>query len=388
MPMDRDQLEKIIDAGRSSALNCLDIGKSIPRADPIGKMFRNEALNRSLFFKVMEQITSLHHTISIVQTLIYFPFNIDNIYEGGDSILFDDPSFHRLMRSKMALNTMSRQGQIDYVMDLELIEMIHALPSLDPFLFKSKAEQLDLLDRIHPDYFNIEEKEWDQIRAPIRDKILKLVKGAFAGVDGVEENNSNFDMLAGRFLDKIWEAKDVRGIEDFVRGMDIPPHQAPEMFFAWKAVCFYQAQFELRKPELLAFFAWVGDDNLALPLDVMRLTRSDREQVERNLGNLREHMRQSYQKVTTILETYEDSYQRFVEHHEPAPFKEFLATADSHYQELAACLSAATHAAKVWFEVTDRYGERLNSGTYGGLLNTLCILFDAKVHTTDLRAAS
>lgn len=384
MPMDRAQLGQIIDAGRSSALNCLEIGATIPADDPIGKMFRSQALNRSMFFKVMEQITSLHNTISIVQTLIYFPFNLDNVYEGGDSILFDDPSFHRLMQVKMDIDTKSRQGQIDYVMDLELIEMLHSLPSLDPFLFKSKAEQLDLLDRIHPNYFNIEEKEWQQIRAPIRAKILKLVKGAFSGVNA---DAAMLDKLANRFLDKIWEAKDVRGIEDFVKSMEIPPHQAPELFFAWKAVCFYQAQFQNRQAELRDFFSWIGDETLARPVDLARLPRNERDRLERDLAELRSRIRHSYQKILTILRTYEDSYRRFVEHHEPKPFKEFLATADDHYQEIAACLSAATHAAKLWRERTSRYGERLNYEAYRSLLNTLCILFDAKVHVSDMRAA-
>ena len=54
MLMDRTQLEQVIDAGRSSALNCLDIGNAIPASDPVGKMFRNEAMNRTIFFKVMD----------------------------------------------------------------------------------------------------------------------------------------------------------------------------------------------------------------------------------------------------------------------------------------------------------------------------------------------
>lgn len=386
MPMDRDQLGQIIDAGRTSALNCLEIGKTIPADDPIGLMFRNEALNRSTFFKVMEQITSLHHTISIVQTLIYFPYNLGNVYEGGDSILFDDPSFHRLMQVKVEIDTKSRQGQINYVMDLELIEMIHSLPSLDPFLFKSKAEQLDLLDRIHPNYFAIGEKEWERIRRPIRDTILKLVKAAFG--DAAAADEKRFEKLANRFLDKIWEARDVRGIEDFVRSMDVPPQQAPEMFFAWKAVCFYQDQFDQQQDQFKAFFDWLADDSLTRPLDIDRLSRPDRERIDHNLAALRVRVRQSHQKVVGILMKYEESYQRFVERHEPKGFKEFLGSAERHYQEIAACLSAATHATKVWRETIDRYGERLNVELYRQLMNTLSILFDTKVHANEERKAS
>ncbi len=388
MPMDRSQLEQVINAGRSSALNCLDIGNKIPASDPIGKMFRSEALNRSLIFKVMEQITSLQHTISIVQTLIYFPFNLGNIYEGGDSILFDDPSFHRMMQAKTALNTRSRQGQIDYVMDLELIEMIHYLPALDPFLFKSKAEQLDLVGRIHPNYFNIDQKEWEVVRAPIRKKILQLIRSAFGSNADSDRSDEKMDVLAEKFLDKIWEAKDVGGIEDFVKAMNIAPEKAPELFFAWKAVCFYQAQFQKMEPELKALFSWVGDNTLSRPSDMMSLPRGERDRVEHDLAELRARMRHSYQKVVTILQTYEESYRHFVENRQPEPFKTFLASADDHYQEIAACLSAATHAAKVWRETTKRYGERISFVRYDGLLSTLCILFDAKVHVSETRAAS
>jgi hypothetical protein len=385
--MDRVQLEQVIDAGRSAALNCIEIGVTIPDTDPIGKLFRNEALNRSIFFKVMEQITSLHHTISIVQTLIYFPYNTRNVYEGGDSILFDDPAFHRLMKVKTAVDTKTRQGQMDYVMDLEIIEMLHSLPALDPFLFKSKAEQLDLLDRVHPNYFNIDATEWEAIRRPIRQKILLLVRSAFEGHMTSDLAARQMDKMAERFLEKIWEAKDIKGIEPFVNAMNVAPDKAPQLFFAWKAICFYQSQFENHKAELKSFFSWIGDDTLARPMDVMRLNRAERERLERRLAALRARIRHSYQKVIKILRTYEDSYRVFVEQHEPQPFREFLSSADDHYQEIAACLSAASHAAKIWREKTLRYGDRLNYEHYRSLIRSLCVLFDAKVHVTDARAA-
>jgi hypothetical protein len=385
MPMDRAQLAQIIDAGRSSALNCLDIGRSIPDTDRVGRMFRNEALNRCMFFKVMEQITSLKNTISIVQTLIYFPYNIDNVYEGGDSILFDDPSFHRLMQTKMDIDSKSRKGQIDYVLDLELVEMIHALPSLDPFLFKSKAEQLDLLDRVHPNYFNIDEKEWEKIRGPIRKKILTLVRCAFSGVDA---DDAKLDNLANRFLEKIWEAKDVEGIEGFVRSMEIPPNQALDLFFAWKAVCFYQAQFQEVLPELRAFFTWIGDDSKTRPIDAMARSRNERKGLVHDVAELRTRIRQSYQKIVRILHIYEDSYRQFVEEGEPKPFKEFLASADDHYHEIAACISATTQAAAFWRERIRRHTERMRYDQFRNLLDTLCVLFDAKVHVSEMRAVS
>lgn len=388
MPMDRFQLKQVIDAGRSSALNCLAIGNTIPDNDPTGKMFRNDTLNGAMFCKVMEQITSLHHTISIVQTLIYFPYNHDNIYEGGDSILYDDPAFHRLMQVKTSVDTKTRQGQIDYVMDLELIEMIHSLPSLDPFLFKSKAEQLDLLDRIHSNYFDIDETEWEAIRAPIRQKILKLVRSAFNSDGGVAASESQLDRHAEKFLDKIWEARDIYGVEEFVSAMNITPHKAPALFFAWKAICYFQTQFEKNQREIGEFFSWIGDDFLTRPIDHRRLSASQRMRMEAKRQALKERMVSSYQKVVRILQEYEGSYRHFIENGEPQKFKDFLASSEFHYQEVAACLSAMTHATQMWREIVERGSGRLNSTHFDNLLNSLCVLFDAKVHTTEQRVAS
>ena len=164
MPMDRGSLSKVINAGRSTAFNVYDIGRRIPADDPVGKLFRNKTLNEAMFFKILERNATQYNTVSTVQTLMYFPYNLANVYEGGDSILFDDPSFNRMLGVKTGADSKSEESQVDYVMDLEILEMIYSLPTLDPFLLKSKSEQLDLDDRIHQFYFNISEDDWKRIR--------------------------------------------------------------------------------------------------------------------------------------------------------------------------------------------------------------------------------
>ena len=59
---------------------------------------------------------------------------------------------------------------------------------------------------------------------------------------GVTHNLETSDIAdhVSKFLDKIWEARDIESIESFVDSMDIPRDRAPELFFAWKAICYYQ----------------------------------------------------------------------------------------------------------------------------------------------------
>lgn len=376
MPMDRGSLSKVINAGRSTAFNVYDIGRRIPADDPVGKLFRNKTLNQTLFFKIMERNETQYHTVSTVQTLMYFPYNLGNVYEGGDSILFDDPGFNRMLRVKTGADSKSEESQVDYVMDLEILEMIYSLPTLDPFLLKSKSEQLDLDDRIHPFYFNISEEDWKRIRSPIRTKIRTLVRRAYTGEGGVSVEK--MEQHVSRFLSKIWEAKDIEGIEDFVRSMDIPEERAPELFFAWKAICYYQVQFEDFLPQMKTFFSWLGDDKLAIPVDWVRLMPDDRDRVEYSLLGLRDKVRDTYRSIKLVLSNYEQSYRSFINDNQPRAFKDFLSTADEDYTNLATCLSANIHALNIWSKTIDTYGKRLRYEQFNELSDTLSILFDMR----------
>lgn len=387
MPMDRVELSKVINAGRSTAFNVLEVGQKIPADDPVGKIFRNKTLNNSMFFKIMERTSGQYSTVSTVQTLIFFPYNLKNVYEGGDSILFDDPSFNKVLQAKTGADSRSEESQVNYVMDLEILEMIYSLPTLDPFLLRSKSEQLDLVDRIHPNYFTISEDDWKRIRTPIRTKIRTLVHRAFS--ENADVSSDKVEHHVTRFLTKIWEAKDIDGIEDFVQSMDIPPARAPELFFAWKAICYYQVQFDDYLPRMKNFFTWLGDDRLSVPIDWGRLMPEDRDRVEYSLLGLRDKVRDTYRSITHVLNTYEQSYRSFIEYNEPRAFKDFLSHADENYTNIATCLSANIHAFNIWSKMVSAHGKRLRYEQFNELVDTLSILFDMRrPNGVNLRQAS
>ena len=376
MPMERMELSKLINAGRSTAFNVMEIGRTIPADDPVGKLFRNKILNNSMFFKIMERSAGQYNRVSTVQTLLYFPYNLDNVHEGGDSILFDDPAFNKALQNKTGADSRNEESQVDYVMDLEILEMIYSLPTLDPFLLRSKSEQIDLDDRIHASYFTISEDDWKRIRAPIRTKIRTLVRRVY--VTGDKIPSDQIEHQVSRFLSKIWEAKDINGIEDFVRSMAIPPERAPELFFAWKAICYYQVQFDDYLPRLKNLFTWLGDDKTSIPVDWARLMPEDRDRVEYSLMGLRDKVRETFGSIRTVLNNYEQSYRAFIELNQPGAFKDFLSHADEDYTNIATCLSANIHALDMWTKMMRQYGQKLNYEQFSELVDTLSILYDMR----------
>jgi len=378
--MDRQTLARMLDAGRTSTLNCfattVDIaamGAKVPEGDPVGPLFRNKYLNDCIVLKVITTMRRKHQRSHQTDTLIYFPYNAANIYEGGDSVLYSAPNRAAQLRHKCGFNPDDPSQTNAIAHDERVLAMLAEIPTLDPFLLRENALQMAIVDEIHPAYFNLTPEEWTAYQAPIREKIDALVRKAL----GITHNLETSD-IAGHvtnFLDKIWEARDIDTIEGFVDSMEIPRERAPELFFAWKAICYYQAQLRALEPSLHRLFQWVGDPRTALPMDLVTLRKELRDQIDAELRLLKQRMREYYRMTTGIIERYEDSYRQFIGHDNPRPFRRFLSDAQDEYQSLAACLSANAHAVNLIEDQWRRGGPQVYAVQHRELLDCLLMIY-------------
>ena len=380
MAMDRQTLARTLDAGRTSTLNCFattaDIAAmsaEVRHGDEVGPLFRNKYLNNIIILKVVAQTRRNRQRTYTTDTLIYFPYNGENIYEGGDSVLYSDPKRDAKLAHKCGFDPDEPAQQDDIEHDNQLLEMLADIPTLDPFLLREKATQLNLEGEINPAYFNLTQEEWSTFQAPIRDKIDALVRKAL----GVTHSLDTTDIAkhVTNFLDKIWEARDIENIEAFVDSMAMPRDRAPELFFAWKAICYYQAQSRALEPSLKRLFQWIGDSRTALPIDLMTVREDLREQIDAEIALLKQRMREYYRETVSVLEIYEDSYQQFIEHSNPEPFKRFLGNAQEQFMALAACLSANAHAVNLIEDQWRRGGPQVYAVQHRELLDCLLSIY-------------
>ena len=380
MAMDRQTLARSLDAGRASTLNCFTttadiaaMSAEVREDDDIGPLFRNKYLNNCIILKIIALVRKDRRRTFTTDTLLYFPFNAQNIYEGGNSVLFSDPKRESMLRQKCGFDPDDPAQQDDIEHDNRLLEMLADIPTLDPFLLREKAMQLDVAGEISPAYFNLTHAEWVKFQAPIREKIDALVRKAL----GVTHNLETTDIAdhVSNFLDKIWEARDIESIESFVDSMDIPHDRAPELFFAWKAICYYQAQSRALEPALKKLFQWIGDARTALPIDLMTLREELRDQIDTEITLLKQRMREYYRETVSILDIYEDSYLQFIEHGNPEPFKRFLGDAQEQFHALAACLSANAHAINLIEDQVRRGGPQVYAVQHRELLDCLLTIY-------------
>ncbi|MEX2617435.1 MAG: hypothetical protein WD767_15185 [Alphaproteobacteria bacterium] len=371
--MDRSQLRNMIESGRSVALDCYAIGRSIPPDDSVGRLFRNDVLNKSVLIKRYEKALPTARQSMIVNTLVYFPYDFDNPYDGGESLSFSDGRFYRALGEKVSSGSQTDEIRERIEQDMNILALLDSMHSLDPFLFKSKAEQAEIAGGIHPYYFAISNQEWDKIRIPIREKISRLVTMALGSVAEGTGDRAR-EQYVERFLTKIWQARDVEGIEPFIRAMQISPEKAPEVFFAWKAVCYYQVRFSELLDRLKTMYQWVGHNQLCYPVDHVRLPQEQQSRIRARRGALREKMKEGYVAAQRVISSYELSYQRFVEDDMPQLFIKFLGDAENSYLGLAAHVSVATHSVNLWKWYVAEYGAELRHAQFMELFDGLTML--------------
>ncbi len=381
--MNQSQLRNMIESGRAVALDCYAIGKTIADDDPIGKLFQNDILNKSVILKRYEKAPPSEPQSMTVNTLIYFPYDFNNAYEGGESLNFSDGGFHGALAFKISMGDPTKELIERVGEDMKLLNLFNSMHSLDPFLFKSRAEQADIEDTIHPSYFAISNDEWDSIRLPIREKISKLVSKALGDTSGSTADNLAREQYVERFLMKIWQAKDVEGIEPFIKAMQIPPERAPEVFFAWKAVCYYQVRFGEILEELKALFQWVGHNQLCYPVNHVALTPDEQRKIKARRGLLRENMRESYIAANKVINEYEHSYNQFVGEDKPREFINFLDNSENSYLGLAAHVSVATHSVNLWKWYVEQHSQIMRHDQFIELFDGLLMLYGVEDETAD-----
>jgi len=167
----------------------------------------------------------------------------------------------------------------------------------------------------------------------------------------------------------------VEGIEPFVKAMQIPAEKAPEVFFAWKAVCYYQVRFGELLGQLKTLFQWVGHNQLCFPVDFVRLTPEEQHRIKDRRQMLREKMREGYVAANQVINEYEHSYNEFVNNDKPQKFMSFLENSENSYLGLAAHVSIATHSVNLWKWYVEQYGPEMRHVQFIELFDGLTSLY-------------
>jgi hypothetical protein len=332
-------LDQILNGGTGVAINLPAIRKKVADEE---RMFLTEGLNNAFIFKFprfgegkdapaadLDELQSKKPPRPI-ETGLFVPYDVKDAARGGYAIYLRQTNYAALLREFLGVDV---EGANQFATDVDILNMIDDLPSLDPFLMKESFGLAGF--KVSPKYFEINAKEEREIRDLIQDKILPIV-GTALGV------RSRLDLInkSKGFLESIWDPT-LPEAALFVSAFGISAGDAGSVFGAWKGITYYQYAFQRNRERLALVFSWMGSE-LSVPTDIQQ-NRAYAEQQRMYKHSVITRMKDMVRELGQIFREYESCYSEFLDRANPKPFREFLLSANQIYWLLGYCTTAIVH---------------------------------------------
>jgi hypothetical protein len=340
-------LRPMLDSGSSRVFNCNDRARKLideKAADPY--FFRLPKMHGLILIKEANvQGAKRDSSAPIVTTKLYLPYNQEDVYEGGRSVLFHDPRLLEILNELFGLKG-ATLAEPDLQHDLKILGILDRLPSLDGFLMRDALE----LDGIaaNENYFEVSGPERAAIYEFIRRKFEPLVRAAC-------DSESTITNKVDQLIEKIWEAKDQEALDPLIRAFRFPSDEALAIFASWKGINFYTYEYYRGKQQREQFGLWLRDR--ATPRNFV--SKPDQDYLNQMRRTTIERFREQWNAVEAIAREYETLYANFLKVPEGVvKFLDFLRRAREIYWRMGDALSKINHGIHCWDSVTTGFVDR------------------------------
>jgi hypothetical protein len=360
--MATEYLKPMLDIGSPRVFNCNVITRQILAADPAAPtFFRNKPMNRLVLIKDAIPDSESRGATTSIGTKLYFPFNENDIYEGGRTIFLHDKHVERAFADNFGEGALKPDA---LAQDIKILNVLGRLPSLDPFLMKDILRNEGF--EINPAYFEVDKALWDEIETYILQSFEPLVQAAFPDAKASDER-------ARMLVQKIWEGRDLDTLRPLSAAFQLPVGKELEIFAAWKGINFYAFQFERAKGMMLELMAWLKD----LQIPAAAVSNAERTELKAQLEESKNQLRAEWQLADNIIRDYQESYDKlFRKKLGSADFLAFLKKSSKSYWDIGNALGKTGHATYCWNMMSKRYpGRKLPWEQLREVINLLSKIF-------------
>lgn len=334
-------------AASSRVLNLVTTWKqSGPQAQYADRpLLQNRVLNRSIIVKhqlrANERVYFDDRRLSATKIII--PIDMENLNTGGYSIFVGERNYEA--RLKTLLGSHSRHN----ARDREVLTMLDALPSFDPFLLREAVVKRGL--DVAPCYFELSPADLAAMRALATEEVSSLVRLSFSG-------NAGLVAYTDRLISKILATKPDEQLEPLRHTLKLSLEEFEEGLFCWKAFLYYK----WAQNDILDNAQALIDDILNIqPMGFLK--QSERQYLNHARMVTRRGLMDALDNIEKIVLVYDRAYCDLIKKGSPELFREFLLTAPRLFHQLGGQLAAINHMSHFWaFRFHSRYASPTISG--------------------------
>ena len=318
-------------ASTSRVLNLVQIGR-INKENPEHAekpMFRSPIINTSFILKhrIRSDESYMFSSARPVATKIIIPFDQADLRAGGRSIFIDQRGF---------LDSLRDAGNYKGDMldrDLQVLRLLNAIPSLDPFLLREHLRNNDI--DVASCYFTISKSDQHRMHEFVSGELAKLISMASGG--------SKSDAGTDRMVSALLSSKVDEKLEPLRITLGLSSSDFREGVFSWRGFLYYKWSMASFWPDVMRILKEVNQIQPYGPVDFEQkafLSSARRNIIEmvRNNGN----------HISKVLRIYDESFGDLVARHSPKTFRDFLLSAPYMFVELGEKMGVISHIVSFW----------------------------------------
>jgi hypothetical protein len=294
-------------------------------------LFKNPRLNRALILKhvVRPHERELFTRPTTTATKVIFPYAAEALELGGVSFMINEIRFERLLKDAVGGYT----NDADIIADAELLRVMAALPSFDPFLLRERLRVMG----IDParSYFDIAEADIARMRAFVGKEIAQLVSLAFA-TGGVDAGG-----LSQRLADKLMTDETAKTLDPLRETLRLSGEEYIEGVFAWKGFLYYKWLMDEIRPGLAEFKPRFAG------LRISQASADERRDLAETRRDILIKMELALGRVDETLLEYGVAFAALAEG-QPSAFRTFLLKAPSLFIPIGEAVGVIRHINSFW----------------------------------------
>jgi hypothetical protein len=291
-------------------------------------LFLSPIINRAFIIKHRARAdeTYLFASPRSTATKIITPFDETDLRAGGRSLFVEQRGYREALRQMGAY----RDEKLER--DFNVMRLLDAVPSLDPFLVREHLRNHEI--DVSPSYFSISEGDQERMKRFVTGELSRLVAMAGGGPGTDSSNRMVTAMLSSRVDEKLEPLRLTLGLtgNDFREGV-----------FSWRGFLYYKWSMEKFWPDVMGVLREInsikphGPVTTEQKIFLASARRAIIEMVHDN-GN----------HVTKTLAIYDSSFLELVAHQAPKTFRDFLLSAPYMFLDLGEKLGAISHIVSFW----------------------------------------
>ena len=332
MPNDRS-VRSLIALGEASTSRVLNLHQiaNANRNDPEYSrrpLFASQCLNTAFIVKKRMRSNEeyLFGSSRTMVTKVIAPIDAQDLGAGGRSIMVDQRDFPEAIREFRLCNTDSLDR------DIEVLRLLGALPSLDPFLLRQHLENHKI--DVAPCYFTISQGDQAGMQKFVTAELQRLTML----LGGAESETSTQRMVSAMLSSDVAEE-----LAPLRQTLNLTGKDFREGVFGWRGFLYYKWAMGQFWPDVIKVLREITE--------IRPHGQITSEQVA-FFGSAKrsiiEMVRDSGKHIEKVLDVYDTSFQDLVCNQAPKTFREFLVNAPYMFLELGEKMGAISHIAGFW----------------------------------------